>query len=1650
MPDQTEQATRTCILVLGMHRSGTSALTRVLALLGAALPQEILPANQTNEAGHWEPERLVALNDRLLAELGSSWHDWRPIDMSDLPEARRAEIAAEIRTTIEADYADKPLFVVKDPRICRFADFFIRAVEDAGIRVVPVIPFRNPLDVSASLQIRTGAWSPDLSDADAALMWLTHVLGAYFDTAGRDRPIVSYEELMNDWRKTIATIVERTGIDFPVPVDEAAETIDAFLSQRLRHHAHNRDEIAADALLNGWVTDAHDALTTLAANPSSNTAPVVLERVRSELRRSLPVFNRLMAKGEENLERRDAALKSVERDLGHFKKRERDLYKLIAKERAEHATLLTDARDNAAILSDARQSLLEAVGPGEGVIDQIRAMRQTLDGHRTEIVELRSVRDATQRRAIEMSATLEARLSEIASLSEALEQRQQDLVRLEEQRQLDLEQLQRERAEDQARFDEARRLDHETLAQERQLRADLLAQTRRLREELTGQVQRLQDDANGLKSKLDTAQSAAARLQAELAHTHEEYRSSTSWKLSAPLRAVKTGTKGATSLVSAFPAIVTFGGGVFPTTKKVIGLLRREGLKGIRTRFTAAERNREELRAWYQRKGQSGASSAVVLQSDAGVTAEKPAYVPLLEAAPLASKPAKVIAFYLPQFHPIPENDEWWGEGFTEWTNVRSAEPTFEGHEQPKVPGELGYYDLRDTEVQRRQIELAQLYGIEGFCFYFYWFGGKRLLEKPLENWLADTSLDLPFCLCWANENWTRRWDGLDREILIAQDHSDEDDLAFIREVAPYLKDPRYIRIDGKPLLLVYRPSELPSVKDTARRWREWCRENGVGEIFLAYTQSFERQHPAEYGFDAAIEFPPNNSSPPDVTKDVTPLDGDFKTVVYDWNIFPMRSERYVDRDYPLFRSVCPGWDNTARRKHGGTAFVNNTPDAYRHWLENAINDTVGHSNDPSDRLVFVNAWNEWAEGAYLEPDARHGYAYLQATREALENASKPDRRGRVIVVSHDAHPHGAQMLALNLCRVFSQTFDLSVDLVLLGDGPLAPRFSEYATVHSLAGRDPAGDAARSLCRSLREKGAGLAICNTTVSGPFAETLARDGLRIVSLIHELPDLIRNFGIEDAARKSAESSNHVVFPAEVVVEGFSQFAELDSERTIIRPQGSYKRNRFRNLPGDAAAREALRSELDLPSNKKLVLGVGYADHRKGFDIFIALAERLAARSDSTCVWLGHHDTTLISEHAEKIGALEERGALLLPGIIEDTDAYYAAANVFVLTSREDPYPSTVLEALDVGLPVVGFEGVTGTSDLIAKSDGYLVAPFDLDALTATVETALQGETPERRRQRARDFWLRPETSFQAYAADLLALGGMAPKSISVVLPNFNYAQFLPERINSILNQSFPLHELIILDDASTDASSEVIEAQLARIDIPVRIVRNVTNSGSVFRQWLKGAELATGDFVWIAEADDIAEPGFLQEVMQGFGRDDEDVVLSYCQSKQMAPDGKILCDDYLDYVSDVSPTQWLSAYRRGGVEEIVHGLSVKNTIPNVSAVVFRRRDLVETMRAHLGDIMRYRVAGDWCTYVRLLQRGSCAYSPKPLNLHRRHSESVTLSRFGNDDLREIERMQQLVLDLYVDACFYREPALSYLDQLRAQFGLKETSREAANP
>ena len=363
----------------------------------------------------------------------------------------------------------------------------------------------------------------------------------------------------------------------------------------------------------------------------------------------------------------------------------------------------------------------------------------------------------------------------------------------------------------------------------------------------------------------------------------------------------------------------------------------------------------------------------------------------------------RLISFYLPQFHPIPENDRWWGKGFTEWRNVVKARPLFRGHYQPHLPADLGYYDLRLPEAREAQAELAKQYGIYGFCYYHYWFNGRRLLERPFNDVLSSGRPDLPFCLCWANEKWTRGWDGREREILIDQIYSLDDDRAHIRNLMPAFRDSRYIRIDGRPLFLVYRTEDLPHPEQTASIWREESRRAGIGDIYLARVESFVTAiDPASIGFDAAVEFAPDWRNMGDFKNPGLPQktllklgllpNGYSELQLADYTFMSQQMLHKPWPDYSFFRCVTPGFDNSARRREGGATFMNATPENYERWLRRVVEMTRQKYSDDR-RLVFVNAWNEWAEGNHLEPDQKFGHAFLEATARgvgAVQSQSLP------------------------------------------------------------------------------------------------------------------------------------------------------------------------------------------------------------------------------------------------------------------------------------------------------------------------------------------------------------------------------------------------------------------------------------------------------------------------------------------------------------------------------------------------------------------------------------------------------------------------------------------------------------------------------------
>ncbi len=353
------------------------------------------------------------------------------------------------------------------------------------------------------------------------------------------------------------------------------------------------------------------------------------------------------------------------------------------------------------------------------------------------------------------------------------------------------------------------------------------------------------------------------------------------------------------------------------------------------------------------------------------------------------------IAVCLPQFHPIPENDDWWGKGFTEWRNVTRARPLFPGHYQPHLPADLGFYDLRLPEARDAQAELARAYGIDGFCYYHYWFHGRRLLDRPVNEILRTGQPAFPFCLFWANESWEGRWHGVkeERRTLVKQEYSPEDDLNHIRWLAAPMGDPRYMRVSGRPIFVIYRPLDLPVPRRTIEVWKTEALRLGLKEPYLIASDSHAHgQDLTELGFDAVVRFLPQLGvldyfGRRTLTRMLRRLLRNMRSGAISFSVYTCDYEKALSAmltEVPrhTHKMAFPGWDNTPRAGRKGIVITGSSPEEFYKALLEMSKWTLAHL--PADRrILFLNAWNEWAEGNHLEPDLRSGTGYLEAVRKA-------------------------------------------------------------------------------------------------------------------------------------------------------------------------------------------------------------------------------------------------------------------------------------------------------------------------------------------------------------------------------------------------------------------------------------------------------------------------------------------------------------------------------------------------------------------------------------------------------------------------------------------------------------------------------------------
>jgi glycosyltransferase involved in cell wall biosynthesis len=1049
-------------------------------------------------------------------------------------------------------------------------------------------------------------------------------------------------------------------------------------------------------------------------------------------------------------------------------------------------------------------------------------------------------------------------------------------------------------------------------------------------------------------------------------------------------------------------------------------------------------------------------------------------------------KEVRLVAFYLPQFHPTAENDKWWGKGFTEWANVAAATPLFDGHLQPRRPTSLGYYDLRLAEAANAQFDLARRYGIDGFCYYYYWFNGRRILERPLQDLSSGRTGPFPFCICWANEPWTRSWDGVTGEVLLAQNHTSESDFEFIKDVAPLLRHRDYIRVEGKPIVMIYRAERLATPRDTIGQWREWCRTEGIGELHLCAVQSFGFHDPRPFGFDAAVEFPPHCPATVypdyDYHREIQNVPGrvaGFRAKVFSYQVFASGDMKIPREPFTLHRSAMVAWDNTARRQKAAHVFHDFSVDTFERWV---LTNSRKAAIEQRDAVCFVNAWNEWAEGSVMEPDAHFGYEILEAARRAKRIANfdslgtywrggyplfPEDRlaqRERIVLVGHDAFRSGAQTNLLNMARTLKRQLDIDVIIMLIEGGDLLEDYERVAPTYVIGRGEGWRVSLQSELRRYKPLGARKAICNTVVTGEVAEVLKLEGYRVVSLVHELPALIESYDLSGRCWTLAANANNIVFASRLVADEFCSRYWPESDKIAIAPQGitfnPYHHERD-------SIRLEVHEELGLPPGSVVILGCGHGDTRKGVDLFVQMAAEVTRQCEPDTVafvWIGPLEWQLAPYIHTDVARLDLTKVFRVTGQTADPARYFIAGDIFALTSREDPFPSVVMEAFDAKLPVIAFAGGGGYVDIVNDKTGAVVPYLDVQSMANAILGYVRDHDHRVSVGQHNHALSRECFGYEQYLKKVLALlsdvpaeqvtaghlkrqawCGTRPRpTITAIVPNYNYARFLELRLRTIMEQTLPPDEIIVLDDASTDSSLELIRAMAKHSRIPMHVIANENNSGTPFAQWAKGLSMAKCDLVWIAEADDYCEPTFLETLAREFT--DERIVMAWTDSIMVDERGASKGAEYKEYYARNCGAKWHMGFRTDGRRLINDCLLAENVVPNASAVLFRRQAVQQN---DLQLIQQYCFSGDWWFWLSLAQAGDVAYNASPLNYHRRHSRSVMghVLRAGESLLSETMNFYSRVA-AHKPECISPNSRSQALRRLHALFDMFPSLRSSA--
>ena len=653
------------------------------------------------------------------------------------------------------------------------------------------------------------------------------------------------------------------------------------------------------------------------------------------------------------------------------------------------------------------------------------------------------------------------------------------------------------------------------------------------------------------------------------------------------------------------------------------------------------------------------------------------------------------------------------------------------------------------------------------------------------------------------------------------------------------------------------------------------------------------------------------------------------------------------------------------------------------------------------------------------------------------QNSDARLTKDAIILISHDASQTGAPLQVAKMAKVITTIYKRPVVILTLQGGRLLNEFKQYGIVYNLETSLQSLDNLEHIeevFRSLRDSGLKTCICNTVVCGILLPLLEKYGFNYINLVHELPTSIKACNFALYAQNIAFFSKTIVFSSNFLKNAFlNEYPIIDLTKTklLVRGQGVYNESDY--FVKRAFAKQTLTEKLKISSTSKIVVGCGYADLRKGIDLFCQVANIVINHYMQTSIhflWVGEHEywsDIWVRHDAEKL-CLSQRIHFI--NFTSELPLIFAGVDLFILTSREDPFPTVVLEAMNNGLPAICFEGSGGITEILNNDCGVVVPYLDTIKMAEAIRFLLEKDDVYTSIARNAKQRIEKEYRYSDYVDFLLSaipqnnqFINNLPLKVSVIIPNYNYAKYLEERLNTIIRQTIKPFEIIFLDDNSQDDSISIAKKILQNSGIAYKIIENRINQGC-FHQWLLGIKEAKGDLVWIAEADDACKLNFLEKLIDKFY--DARVNLTYCQSQPIDTNSNYFDYSYIGYTSDISSTKWLTDYCRSGRDEVEDTLCLKNTIPNASAVIFRKTALdgIEEI------LCNFKSCGDWMAYIYALLRGKIYFNATILNYHRRHQESIinktekTQSYFG-----EILKIQHyLVRNFNISDHFYHKMVL----------------------